>query len=149
SEGIREKVPDTFLEVSPQLAAERGIKSGTWVQLRSRYGELRVRALVTDRVEGKELYMPMNSSDTAVNRLTSSYSDKITHTPAYKETSVQLRVLPGTAESPLPRVNHRFGHPTPQRGVEVERKWQRPDYCVPGSPMVFHATKAKIPGNGG
>jgi len=28
-------------------------------------------------------------------------------------------------------VNHRFGHPTPQRGVEVERKWQRPDYRLP------------------
>src|SRR2546422_2064334 len=28
--------------------------------------------------------------------------------------------------SPLPRSNPRFGHRTPQRGVEVERKWQRP-----------------------
>src|SRR5208282_5159088 len=35
-EGIREKTTDTFVEVSPQLAAERGIKSGTWVQLVSR-----------------------------------------------------------------------------------------------------------------
>ena len=146
---ILEKVPDTFVEVSPELASERGIQSGTWVQLVSRYGKVRVRAVVTDRVQGKELYMPMNSIESPVNRLTSSYTDKITHTPAYKETSVQLRVLPESGENPLPRVNHRFGHPTPQRGVEVERKWQRPDYRVPGSPMVFHATKAKIPGNGG
>jgi formate dehydrogenase major subunit len=29
-------------------------------------------------------------------------------------------------------VYHRFGHSTPQRGVEVERKWQRPDYRLPG-----------------
>ena len=50
SEGIREKVPDTFVEVSPALAEERGIQSGTWVQLVSRYGQVRVRALVTDRV---------------------------------------------------------------------------------------------------
>src|SRR4029077_463218 len=55
SEGIREKTPDTFVEVSPQLAAERGIQSGTWVQLVSRYGQVRVRALVTDRVQGMEL----------------------------------------------------------------------------------------------
>ncbi|MGH9706280.1 MAG: molybdopterin oxidoreductase family protein, partial [Candidatus Acidiferrales bacterium] len=48
--GIREKTPDTFVEVSPSLAKERGIRSGTWVQLRSRYGRVRVRALVTDRV---------------------------------------------------------------------------------------------------
>src|SRR6266550_2192158 len=140
--------PDTFVEVSPALATERGIKSGAWVQLVSRYGKVRVRALVTDRVEGKELYMPMNSTDSPVNRLTSSFADKVTHTPAYKEASVRLLVLGENGDNPLPRGNPRFGHRTPQRGVEVERKWERPDYRVPGSPMVFHATKSKPNGNG-
>jgi len=88
---------------------------------------------VTDRVQGRQLYMPMNSSESPVNRLTGSHTDSVTHTPAYKETAVRMRVLPEHGESPLPRVNHRFGHPTPQRGVEVERKWQRPDYRIPGS----------------
>jgi formate dehydrogenase major subunit len=135
-EGIREKTPDTFVEVSPELAKQRGIQSGTWVQLTSRYGEVRVRALVTDRVQGKQLYMPMNSVESPVNRLTSSHTDAVTHTPAYKEASVHLRVLPEVGESPLPRINHRFGHPTPQHGVEVERKWKRPDYHVPGNGLV-------------
>ena len=135
-EGIREKTPDTFVEVSPELAKQRGIQSGTWVQLTSRYGQVRVRALVTDRVQGKQLYMPMNSVESPVNRLTSSHTDAVTHTPAYKEASVHLRVLPEVGESPLPRINHRFGHPTPQHGVEVERKWKRPDYHVPGNGLV-------------
>jgi formate dehydrogenase major subunit len=135
-DGIREKTPDTFVEVSPELAEERGIQSGTWVQLTSRYGQVRVRALVTDRVQGKELYMPMNSVESPVNRLTSSHTDAVTHTPAYKEASVHLRVLPEVGESPLPRINHRFGHPTPQHGVEVERKWKRPDYRMPGNGLV-------------
>jgi formate dehydrogenase major subunit len=135
-EGIREKTPDTFVEVSPALAEERGIRSGTWVHLTSRYGQVRVRALVTDRVHGKELYMPMNSSESPVNSLTSSHTDSVTHTPAYKEASVRLRVLPEVGESPLPRINHRFGHPTPQEGVEVERKWRRPDYSLPGNGLV-------------
>src|SRR5712664_4108631 len=42
TEGIREKAPDTFVEVSPELAEERGIQSGAWVQLVSRYGKVRV-----------------------------------------------------------------------------------------------------------
>src|SRR6202166_727961 len=133
TEGIREKTPDTFVEVSPELAEERGIQSGTWVQLISRYGKVRVRALVTDRVQGKELYMPMNSVESPVNRLTSSHTDPVTNTPAYKETSVRLNVLPEVGESPLPRINSRFGHPTPQSGVEVERKWKRADYAPPGN----------------
>ena len=132
-EGIREKTPDTFVEVSPALASERTIQDGTWVQLISRYGQVRVRALVTDRVHGKELYMPMNSTESPVNKLTGSHTDKITHTPAYKETSVRMVVLPETGANPLPRTNSRFGRPTPQKGVEVERKWRRPDYRMPGN----------------
>ena len=143
TEGIREKTPCTFVEVSPSLASKRGIESGSWVQLTSRYGKVRVQALVTDRVHDKQLYMPMNSLQTldeAVNRLTSSHTDTVTHTPAYKETSVQMKVLPQTGgappKSPLPRTNSRFGTPTPQAGVEVERKWKRSDYRMPGSDLV-------------
>jgi formate dehydrogenase major subunit len=105
SDGIREKVPDAWVEISPELAKERGVQSGTWVQLISRYGRLRIRALVTERVTGKELYMPMNSSESAVNLLTSSYTDAVTNTPAYKEASVRMVVLDEVGSSPLPKVN--------------------------------------------
>ncbi len=134
--GIKEKTPDVFVEISPELAKERGVQSGTWLLLISRYGQVRVRALVTDRVSGHELYMPMNSTESPVNRLTSSITDAVTHTPAFKEASVRMQILPEIGESPLPRVNPRFGHPTPQDGVEVERKWKRPDYHLPGSQLV-------------
>ena len=143
TDGIREKVPDVFVEVSPELAEERGIQSGTWVQLVSRYGQVRVRALVTDRVQGRELYMPMNSLESPVNRLTSSHTDPVTNTPAYKEASVHMNVLAEVGESPLPRINSRFGHPTPQNGVEVERKWKRPDYHPPGNGLVQLQTKSQ------
>ena len=139
--GIREKTPDTFVEVSSELAEARGIQSGTWVQLTSRYGQLRVRALITDRVKGTELYMPMNSVEAPVNLLTSSNADPVTNTPAYKEAVVRMEVLAEVGESPLPRNNHRFGHPTPQRGVEVERKWKRADYHPPNGHLVQIQTK--------
>jgi formate dehydrogenase major subunit len=136
TEGIREKTPCTFVEVSAELASERGIQTGSCVQLTSRYGRVRVQAVITDRVQGKELYMPMNSVEEPVNRLTSSHTDKVTHTPAYKENSVRLQVLGETGENPLPRTNSRHGHPTPQSGVEVERKWKRMDYRQPGEQLV-------------
>jgi formate dehydrogenase major subunit len=136
SEGIRGKTPCTFVELSPELAAERGIETGRWVQLISPYGKVRVQTVVTERVSGKQLYMPMNSVDDPVNRLTSSFTDKITHTPAYKETSVQMKVLGDAGDNPLPPTNSRHGHPTPQNGVEVERKWKRDDYALPGDRLV-------------
>jgi formate dehydrogenase major subunit len=141
TEGIREKTPCTFVEVSSELAAERGIQPGSWVQLTSRYGKVRAQALVTARVQGKELYMPMNSVEEPVNRLTSSYTDSVTHTPAYKETSVHLRVLDEMGDNPLPRTNSRFGSPTPQNGVETARKWKRHDYRQPGDKLVQIQTR--------
>ncbi len=139
-EGIREKTPDTWVEVSPELAKARGIVSGTRVRLTSRHGQVRVRALVTDRVHANQLYMPMNSTESPVNRLTSSHADPITHTPAYKESAVRLEVLADVAESPLPRINSRFGHPTPLPGVQVQKKWSRPDYSVPGNGRAGNAS---------
>jgi formate dehydrogenase major subunit len=128
--GIRDKVPVTYVEVSPELARERGIESGALVRLVSPYGAIKVRAVVTDRVRGNELYLPMNaaSDDEAVNYLTSSYSDRATHTPAYKEINVRMEILSPTGDSPIKRGNPRLGHPNPQPGVNVEQKWQRKDY---------------------
>jgi len=61
----------------------------------------------------------MNSVETPINRLNSSHTDPVTHTPAYKEVSVHMTVLPEIGVSPLPRTNSRWGHPKPQRGVEL------------------------------
>jgi formate dehydrogenase major subunit len=78
----------------------------------------------------------MNSTEIAVNRLTSSAADPFTHTPAYKDASVNMTVLPEVGETPLPPHNSRYGHPTPQNGVEVERKWAQPGYRMPGNTLV-------------
>ena len=133
SKGIMEETPNTWVEISPELAADRGIKTGRWVRLRSKYGQVKVQVLVSDRVEGKQIYLPLNSSEQPVNRLTGAGIDRATHTPAYKETTVQMIPLDEQGANPLPRINFRYGHPTPQNGVEVERKWQRSDYRLPGT----------------
>jgi formate dehydrogenase major subunit len=131
--GVLDITPNNFVEVSPELAAERGVQSGSWVRLESPYGRVRVQTLVTDRVQGKQMYMGMISVLDPVNRLTSSHVDRTTHTPAYKELSVKMTVLEEKGENPLPRRNFRYGTRTPTMGVEVERKRSRADYHVPGT----------------
>jgi formate dehydrogenase major subunit len=130
--GIKEMTPDTFVEVSPELAAERGVRTGTYVHLTSPYGRVKVQVLVSDRVMGKQLYMPLNTVEEPVNKLTSSHVDRTTHTPAFKETAVSMTVL-GEGENPLPRKNFRYGTRHPQTGVEIERKWAQPGYHLPGT----------------
>ena len=131
--GIDRMTPLNWLEVSPELAAERGLETGSKVELESRWGLLRGRVLVTDRVSGKQMYMAMNSVEEPVNRLTGAHVDRATHTPAYKEVAVRMRLLERKGRSPLMAENFRNGKRTPQHGVEVERKWAREDYHVPGA----------------
>ncbi len=133
SPGIKRMTPSNFVEVSPELSRTRGLENGSVVRLRSPYGEVTAPVVVTDRVAGDQLYMPMNSTKEPVNRVTSSHVDRATHTPAYKEVSVHMTVLEEKRAHPLPPENFRHGHRTPQTGVEVERKWQRSDYVLPGT----------------
>ncbi|MDV2686992.1 molybdopterin dinucleotide binding domain-containing protein, partial [Alkalihalophilus lindianensis] len=86
SEGLQYKFPKVFVEVSPALAKERGIKDGTLVRLVSPYGAVRLPVLVTDRVESKTVYVPMHSSshESAVSLLAGGAFDVVTNTPAYK-----------------------------------------------------------------
>jgi formate dehydrogenase major subunit len=132
TKGIKRMTPINWIEVSPEEAKARGMETGTVVHLRSTAGEATVPVLVTDRVEGAQLYMPLNSVLQPVNRLTGSTVDRATHTPAYKETSVNMTIVQQHGPSPLPRENFRNGKRTPQTGVEVERKWKRADYRMPG-----------------
>lgn len=130
SKGIQSKVPDVFVEISPELAKERGVCDGTMVRLVSPYGAVKLNALITDRVRSNELYLPMNSTDkdSAINFLTGPAYDTRTHTPAYKQTKVRMEVLGSCEIPPLPKTNPRNKKRYPQNGVEAERKWNRPGY---------------------
>ncbi|XAQ47463.1 molybdopterin-dependent oxidoreductase [Sulfobacillus thermotolerans] len=131
SAGIRHVVPGMFVEVSPELAHERNLQDGTMVRLVSPTGSLTAPVLITNRVSGKALYVPMNSlGEGAVNNITGTGIDTRTSTPAYKETRAYMEVVDpqGLGRSPLPRRNWRFKHRHPQRGVNVAAKWARRDY---------------------
>ncbi len=142
--GINEETPERYIEVSEELAQERGIESGRWARVTSRHGSLVIKVLVTGRVFGKQVYLPLLSQEGPVNILTGSHADAATNTPAFKETAVKLFLLPEKGTNPLKPLNFRFsGKPTPQTGVEVERKWKRKDYRMPGSERLVQIQSSK------
>jgi formate dehydrogenase major subunit len=100
--------------------------------------------LVTTRVFGKQVYLPLLSQEGPINILTGSHADEATNTPAFKETAVRMTLLPEQGANPLKPLNPRFsGKPTPQKGVEVERKWKRRDYRMPGTEALVQIQSAK------
>ena len=52
---LAELQPEGFVEIHPELAAEKGIEQGGWVTLRTARGEVEARALVTSRVAPLQL----------------------------------------------------------------------------------------------
>ncbi|MEH7461415.1 formate dehydrogenase subunit alpha [Bacillus thuringiensis] len=130
SAGILSKMSEVFVEISPELAMERNVKDGGLVELASPFGKIKVPALVTDRVTGNELYLPMHATvnEEAINILTGTATDLFTCTPAYKQTRVKMRVLREKGNRPLPASNPRNKKRHPQNGVEVQKKWQRKQY---------------------
>lgn len=130
SAGILSKMSEVFVEISPELAMERNVKDGGLVELASPFGKIKVPALITDRVTGNELYLPMHATvnEEAINILTGTATDLYTCTPAYKQTRVKMRVLREKGNRPLPASNPRNKKRHPQNGVEVQQKWQRKQY---------------------
>jgi formate dehydrogenase major subunit len=130
--GLRAKVPEMYLEVSPELARERALSDGEPVRVRSANGAIRLKVLVSDRVQGKVLWVGIHDrgADTT-NRLTSDARDPTTQTGAYKEIPVCLEKISdgGVPSSPLAAGNPRRYRGNPQVGVRVAEKWGRADYA--------------------
>jgi formate dehydrogenase major subunit len=137
TEGLEDRIDGMFVEVGPELAREKGLADGDLVRIVSRAGAIRARAWVTDRVRGRTVFVPEHGhGDDAINYLTGDARDSVVKTPAYKETPARLEKLAAAAEPepPVPRANFRRGTPAPpQSGIDIEAKWRRPEYRLPGS----------------
>ena len=138
--GLEYKMPNAFVEVSPELAEDRGLHEGAEVKLISDAGEAELVVHITDRVKGKQIYIPLNNNAmlngdiNAINALTNSDVDKDTDTPSYKRTSCRMEIKTRKGKSPLNPTNFRVNKQRkPQYSVQVQNKWNREDYVFPGS----------------
>lgn len=131
STGIMHKVPETFLEVPPELAERLELKNGDVVMVKSRVGKLKTKVLISNRVSGNKVFLSIHDNkDSNINLVTLDERDPTAKTPAYKETPVKIEKLVScqSCEPPLPKWNPRNAERTPQVGVKVEEKWARKDY---------------------
>lgn len=120
-----------FIEIGTELAKARHIEDGSWLRIVSRRGAVKMRAVVTDRVSGNQLYMSIHPPQLAdnVNILTGDHRDVVVDTPAYKETAVRIEILGERGARPRRKNNFRYGDPTPVKGAQVGQKWKRDDYA--------------------
>ncbi len=104
--------PEFFVEISEQLAAEKGITKGGWVRVWSKRGSVVAKAMVTKRIkplicDGKTIHIvgiPLHWGFTGAakkgfgpNMLTPFVGDANIETPEYKAFLVNIEPAPGPA----------------------------------------------------
>jgi formate dehydrogenase major subunit len=78
------------LEIHPQDAEDRGIKTGDWVGIESRAGQTVLRAKITERMQPGVVYTTFHFPESGANVITTDSSDWATNCPEYKVTAVQV-----------------------------------------------------------
>ena len=81
---------EDLLEVHPADAEARGIREGDLVSLRSRKGEIALKATITERIQPGVVYTTFHNPETGANVVTTEHSDWATNCPEYKVTAVQV-----------------------------------------------------------
>lgn len=79
------------LEIHPADAQVRGVRTGDWVSITSRMGEVVLSAEVTERVVPGVVYTTFHHPSTGTNVVTTDLSDWATNCPEYKVTAVEVR----------------------------------------------------------
>lgn len=93
TEGIQNIAGWSYVEMSPTLADAYHIQDGDMVELSSRRGSIKTKAVVTDNIRDNILYMPFHYAEGAANELTNAAWDPISKTPEYKVAAVRMSVV--------------------------------------------------------
>lgn len=90
SETLNREVPEGYIEINPIDAKELNIRHGSRVRVSSERGQVVTKAMVTDAVPPKTLFMPFHFAEAAANVLTNPALDPVAKIPEYKVCAVRL-----------------------------------------------------------
>lgn len=90
SEGLSKKQPEAFVEVHPKTARDLGIEDGQIVDVVTRRGRVRCRAMHSKQVKRNTIWMPFHFPAARTNELTTDAGDAVTGTGEYKVCAAKL-----------------------------------------------------------
>ncbi len=98
SEGLSGKQPESFVEVHRRDARKLRIEDGQLVDVVSRRGTVRCRAMISKQVRRGSIWMPFHFPEAKTNLLTTDAGDAVTGTGEYKVCAAKL--VPVRGEEP-------------------------------------------------
>ncbi|MGE3636748.1 MAG: molybdopterin oxidoreductase family protein, partial [Sandaracinaceae bacterium] len=91
--GLHTKQSSAFIEMHPRDAKMRGIETGELVEVTTRRGKVRCRAIVSRQVKKGCIWMPLHFPDARANLLTIDEGDPITGTAEYKVCAAEVHKI--------------------------------------------------------
>ena len=83
--------PEATVEINPADAQSLGIQDQGWVNVRSRRGQIQVKAVFTSRSPQGTVFIPFHFAEAAANELTIDARDPLAKIPDYKVCAVALK----------------------------------------------------------
>lgn len=102
SEGLAMKQPECFVEIHPRQARRQGIADGQLVDVVTRRGRVRARAMHSRQVRKRAIWMPFHFPDSRTNALTVDAGDEVTGTGEYKVCAARLEAVEELSEKVFP-----------------------------------------------
>ncbi len=87
---LNEIYPEPTVEIHPGDALREGIQDASWVNVRSRRGQIKVKAIVTERSPKGVVFIPFHFAEAAANELTLDARDPLAKIPDYKVCAVAV-----------------------------------------------------------
>lgn len=93
NDGLAGKQPEAFVEIHRWNARRLGIEDGQLVDVVSRRGRVRCRAMISRQVKKNSIWMPFHFPEARTNRLTTDAGDKVTGTGEYKVCAARIELV--------------------------------------------------------
>jgi len=90
TQGLNDRAPDCFVEISADDAAKYDLEEGASVEIASRRGEIIARIHISDKAVDGSIFIPFHYAQAAANRLTHAALDPVAKIPEYKVCAVKV-----------------------------------------------------------
>ena len=90
SEGLNERAPENFVEISPSDARKYGFDNGAMAKIASRRGDITAKIRISPAAVKGTVFIPFHFAQSAANKLTNAALDPVSKIPEYKVCAVKL-----------------------------------------------------------
>jgi len=90
---LHQEVPEAYVEIHPDDAAQIGLNGKKRVRVSSRRGQIELGVRVTRRIRPGIVFIPFHFAEAAANALTNAAVDPVAKIPEYKVCAVKVEAI--------------------------------------------------------